>query len=49
MPEITTDTGLIERDRELGLFEDLVRPGGAGGGVVVIEGTAGIGKSRLIG
>jgi hypothetical protein len=49
VPEITTAARIIERDRELSLFEDLVRPDGAGGcGLVVIEGTAGIGKSRLI-
>jgi DNA-binding CsgD family transcriptional regulator len=49
LPEISTAARLIERDRELSLFDDLVRPDGAGGcGLVVIEGMAGIGKSRLI-
>lgn len=49
MPDITTTAQLIERDRELSLFDDLVRPDGTGGcGLVVVEGTAGIGKSRLI-
>ncbi len=49
MPDITTVAQLIERDRELSLFDDLVSPDGADGApLVVVEGTAGIGKSRLI-
>jgi DNA-binding CsgD family transcriptional regulator len=44
----TTDAPLLERDRELALFEDVLRRAGRGGpGLVLVEGPAGIGKSRL--
>ena len=41
---------LLEREQELGALEGLLRSGdAAGSGLVVVEGPAGIGKSRLIG
>ncbi|HEY7077839.1 MAG TPA: AAA family ATPase, partial [Solirubrobacteraceae bacterium] len=44
-----SDAPLLERERELAAFDDLLHRIGAGGpGVVLIEGPAGIGKSRLV-
>jgi DNA-binding CsgD family transcriptional regulator len=49
LPVISSTSPLIERDRELSLFEDILgADAGAGSQAVVIEGPAGIGKSRLI-
>ena len=49
LPVIFSISPLIERDRELSLFEDILgADAGAGSQAVVIEGPAGIGKSRLI-
>src|SRR5215212_3505372 len=41
--------GLLERDAEIGLMRDvLARAGGGQGGVVVVEGQAGVGKTALL-
>jgi DNA-binding CsgD family transcriptional regulator len=43
------ETPLLERELELGVFDELLSAGARGGsGLVLIEGPAGIGKSRLI-
>jgi DNA-binding CsgD family transcriptional regulator len=43
------DAGLLERELELGLLGDLVmRARGGEGGVVVVEGQAGVGKTELL-
>jgi predicted ATPase len=43
------DAGLLEREQELSAFDALLDTGdGGGSGLVLIEGPAGIGKSRLI-
>jgi hypothetical protein len=48
LPAISSTSPLIERDRELSLSQDLLGANGsAGSGAAVIEGPAGIGKSRL--
>src|SRR5262245_51667548 len=41
----TSRAGLLERERELGVLEDLI---GGGRGLALVEGPAGIGKSRLL-
>jgi ATP/maltotriose-dependent transcriptional regulator MalT len=43
---MTEAGGLLERERELGALDELL--GGEGADLVVIEGAAGIGKSRLL-
>src|SRR5262245_61093466 len=45
----TSETPLLERERELAVFDDLLSGDRAGPGLVLIEGPAGIGKSRLVG
>src|SRR5689334_4137901 len=45
----TSETPLLERERELAVFDDLLSGDQAGPGLVLIEGPAGIGKSRLVG
>src|SRR5262249_29219110 len=44
----TSETPLLERERELAVFDDLLSGDRAGPGLVLIEGPAGIGKSRLV-
>ncbi|HEY7633763.1 MAG TPA: AAA family ATPase, partial [Thermoleophilaceae bacterium] len=41
-------TPLVERERELETFDDLLSRGQSGPGLVLIEGPAGIGKTRLM-
>src|SRR4051812_41407256 len=44
-----TDAPLLERERELAVLDDVLqRTGRSGPGRVLIEGPAGIGKSRLV-
>ena len=44
-----TSSGLVEREAELRALADAVERGTSGtGGMVVVEGPAGIGKSRLL-
>ncbi|HXD57791.1 MAG TPA: AAA family ATPase [Thermoleophilaceae bacterium] len=45
----TSETPLLERERELAVLDDLLSGDRAGPGLVLIEGPAGIGKSRLVG
>jgi DNA-binding CsgD family transcriptional regulator len=42
------DTPLLERERELAAFDELLSGGPGGNAPVLIEGPAGIGKSRLV-
>jgi DNA-binding CsgD family transcriptional regulator len=44
----TSETPLLERERELAVFEEVLSGGQSGPGLVLIEGPAGIGKSRLV-
>jgi len=44
----TGDTPLLERERELAVFDELLGGNGVGSCLVLIEGPAGIGKSRLV-
>jgi DNA-binding CsgD family transcriptional regulator len=47
--EVFAESPLLERDQELSALAELLAAGGRGSsGLVLIEGTAGIGKSRLI-
>ncbi|HET7046529.1 MAG TPA: AAA family ATPase, partial [Gaiellaceae bacterium] len=49
MPGTLTDAPLLERERELAAFDDVLgRVGGSGPRFVLVEGPPGIGKSRLI-
>ena len=49
MTEAGVDLGLLERERELFALSALVEAAGRGeGGVAAIEGSAGIGKTRLL-
>jgi DNA-binding CsgD family transcriptional regulator len=44
-----TPVGLVEREREVGVLASMIERAAAGeGGVIVVEGPAGIGKSRLL-
>jgi hypothetical protein len=42
------ETPLLERERELAVFDELLSAVESGPGLVLIEGPAGIGKSRLL-
>jgi len=44
----TGDTPLLERERELAVFDELLGGNRVGSCLVLIEGPAGIGKSRLV-
>ena len=44
----TGDTPLLEREQELAAFDALLGRDASGSGLVLIEGLAGIGKSRLV-
>ncbi|MEZ5098264.1 MAG: AAA family ATPase [Thermoleophilia bacterium] len=49
-PTLPAGAALLERERELGAIRDAVRATAAGqAGLVLVEGPAGIGKSRLLG
>jgi hypothetical protein len=49
VPGTLTDAPLLERERELAAFDDVLgRVGGSGPRFVLVEGPPGIGKSRLI-